>query len=56
MAVYAKTGRFALCLRKKLKIIKYYCRFLKMNDNSIVKTIYYIHKPLNGVGFKKLVY
>ena len=45
LAVYGETGRFPLAVRQRINILKYWCRIINMENNSIVKNTYLeLHK------------
>ena len=45
LAVYGETGRFPLAVRQRINLLKYWCRIINMENNSIVKNTYLeLHK------------
>ena len=52
VAIYAETGRFPLYLRQKIRIIKYWIRLERLNDDGIVKMVFNMLKKLDDLGYK----
>ena len=45
LVVYGETGRFPLVVRQRTNLLKYWCRIMNMENNSIVKNTYLeLHK------------
>ena len=52
IAVYCETGRYPIQIRHKLRLLKYWCRLTRLDDNKVVKTIFLYLKSLSQQGFK----
>ena len=44
VALYGELGRFPFTIIRKLRMLKYWQKILKMNNNMLTKKVYYLLK------------
>ena len=50
-AIYGDTGRFPLIIRQHIKVVKYWCRILKLSQSHPVRNAYNMLLELDAIGF-----